>query len=125
MMPDDDDRDLHRLLGELREADERDAPDFEATIARARARPVRPARRGPARRHVFATAIVLAAAAVLVVARRVSREPAPATVVIALAHWRSPTDFLLYPPGTLGASSSITGSVIPDVPLRLSPEKTP
>ena len=117
----DDDRDLRRLLGELREKDTRDVPAFESILTRRRAR----ADVGPRRMYVVAAAIAIAAAVVLVVAPRRPRDRATTEGSVQLASWQSPTAFLLEPPRSLPRvdGQSIIGSVIPDIPIHISQEE--
>ena len=119
----DDDRDLRRLLGELRDADARDIPAFESILARRRARA--DVRTRPV--YFVAAAIAIAAAVVLVVAPRALRDQATTEASVQLASWQSPTAFLLEPPRSLPRvdDQSIMGSVIPDIPIHISQDKSP
>ena len=119
----DDDRDLRRLLGELRERDAQDVPAFESILTRPRAVVKERPRRGP----YVAAAIAIAAALLLIVAPRLSREPERRIAGIELGSWQSPTAFLLEPPRSLPRTDgqSITGSVIPDISIHISQDKSP
>lgn len=119
----DDDRDLRRLLGELRETDAQDIPAFDSVLTRRRGRAHVRSRRGP----VVAAAIAIAAALVLVVAPRLSREPARTEASVQVASWKSPTAFLLEPRRSLSLvdGQSIIGSVIPDISIHISQDKSP
>jgi len=110
---DDFDREVGRLLSEERRADEAAAPAFRELVDRG-ARPI--GHRAPRRRigppvllRAFAMAAVLIAAAAGVVLTRGSFPAAtrptggtgtelPASAV-AIASWKSPTEFLLDTPG--------------------------
>lgn len=96
-----DDRDLARLLGEAMQRDADSAPDFAATLVRARAR--RGTRRDPPRRALRAGFAVVTGAAIvcgvlLWLPRPRQAEPAgwpTLAEVRALDRWRPPTDSIL------------------------------
>lgn len=95
MKRDPDDGELRRLFAELRAADARGTPPFDAVWGTASTRALR--RRAPRRLSQLAAAAVLlvAAGALLFVARGRPSSPPP----VALSSWRSPTEFLLHVPG--------------------------
>ncbi len=119
----DSERELRRLFEELRRADEISAPSFKNILDRARA--------GGERTHsvpflrALPFALVLAVIAVSwIVLRGPRRGPAPAVPeepprAVALADWKSPTDFLLKTPGAelLNSTPALT-EPLPDYSQR-------
>lgn len=96
------DDDIRRSFAELRAADERAAPRFDATLAAARA--AAPRRAAPWRRLVAAAAVLLIAAGGAWFAMRQHRgslESAAVPAAASLSRWRSPTAFLLDGPGDM------------------------
>ncbi|HEY6146163.1 MAG TPA: hypothetical protein VIZ69_00635 [Thermoanaerobaculia bacterium] len=95
MAEDDLDRDLGRRFGELRAADDAKTPGFAALLARIRS----PRVSRPGWRPALALGAA-AAAAVIAISLRPSREHATATTAgAAIAEWKSPTGSLLQTPG--------------------------
>jgi hypothetical protein len=91
-----DDRELARLLAELRRSDEASAPGFRNVLARPRARP----RRLRLSLLRIATAVVLLGliGAAIRLARRPSPEIRLEAAARAIAEWKAPTDSLLHTP---------------------------
>ena len=96
MTPDERDRELSRLFEAERRADESDAPDLEALLARTRRR----RSMIPDHRLVPAVAMAILVAATLLLVRGARRPVTPATEAVQLADWKSPTEFLLETPGS-------------------------
>ena len=102
-----DESELRRRFAQLRESDQKTAPNFAHGAGRARAR-----RRATPR---VRTLVIGAAAAVAMLAvwlsraQSVSSEPTP-----TIANWRAPTDILLRTPGRdlLGAMPALGASVL-------------
>ena len=107
------DDELKRMFGELREADRRAAgvPPMDAIIARG---PQAVRRRGEL--TLMGRAVLLVAASAVLfgsveVTRLLTRR-APASDVMAVASWTSPTASLLAVPGVQLSVTSLTGSAI-------------
>jgi len=131
---DDFDREVGRLLSEERHADEAGAPGFRELLDSRRIRHRAPRRRigPPGLLRAFAVAAVLIAAAAGVVLTRGSFPAAtrptggtgtelPASAV-AIASWKSPTEFLLDTPGVeLLRERPALGFGVPPAVLAPSP----
>jgi hypothetical protein len=96
---------MHRLFAELRDADRRASPSFEAVLRRPRS----PIASSAALSSMMVLAAVVVIAAV-VVARRSHSVPAGPT----LSAWQAPTDVLLSTPGieVLRSVPSISSSIL-------------
>lgn len=94
------DEPLRQLFSEQREADQQRAPSFQQSWLAAATLAQKPARRPwtlPVAVGAVA-ALVAAAAAARLWSRTPSSPPPPTpTVIVSLAEWTSPTDFLLEP----------------------------
>jgi hypothetical protein len=118
---DDRDRELARLFGAARRADESAAPELEKLLERSRTR--RPTSAG--RRITYAAAIAcLVTVAILLVRDGARRRIAPAAETPQLADWQSPTDFLLDTPGSDLLTELPTLASLPNAENASSPEIT-
>lgn len=94
-------QDLRHRLEELRRSDDLGAPTFRsvrdrADAARAGSRPVRASRAW----ILFAGVTAAAVLTLLFLRPGIRRPPARGEVAVAVADWKSPTDFLLETPGS-------------------------
>lgn len=108
----DEDREITRLLGELRRSDEAAAPDFRSVLARARVSRV--TRRSAWRLAAIAVTLVVVAGALLL-ARRPDSEADLQAAAQTIVGWKAPTDSLLRTPGSeLLRSTPRLATDIPD-----------
>ena len=99
-----EDDEIRRSFAELRAADERGAPRFDATLAAARTAARHRAAPAPWRRLVAAAAVLGIATGGAWFAMRRHRgslESAAVPAATSLSRWRSPTAFLLEGPGDM------------------------
>jgi hypothetical protein len=91
------DDELTRAFSEWREDDARSVPSFEKTLEAARAKGASRDAEAPPTTRTFPGWLRAAAALVLVVGGgwAVIRSRMPATPIVSITEWRSPTDFLL------------------------------